>query len=185
MESGRWENAAGAFSDAMRAAFAQGRPTGQDAQVTMAFAQPGYVACANASYLDSLQDLQTSSATKHYVATYHAAVPCGCAPRRRIIKAKPCQGGAAHSIRRSTVRSGGAPPPCAGAERRHPQHGGRQLWVSLCWCLYSACKCHVPALQRTHLEDRVLDIECMFAGMRCSSCPGWWRSPPAMRRTHI
>jgi hypothetical protein len=36
MESGRWEDAAGSFVNAMRAAFAQGRPTGQDAQVTPA-----------------------------------------------------------------------------------------------------------------------------------------------------
>jgi hypothetical protein len=36
MESGRWDDAASAFANAMRAAFAQGRPTSQDAQVNLA-----------------------------------------------------------------------------------------------------------------------------------------------------
>lgn len=34
MEAGRWEDAAGCFANAMRAAASQGRPAGQDAQVS-------------------------------------------------------------------------------------------------------------------------------------------------------
>lgn len=101
-----------------------------------------------ASYVDNQHTLHTTWQCARPEALHHHAVPGGRAPHWRVNQAEPRQGGAAHALRGGTIGSAGPPPPRAGSERCVPQHGGRQLRVSLCPdALYHGCQRRTLALR--------------------------------------